>query len=63
MAQQERVQKRSSKKSEEVVEENQSEIVKAEKAKEDLDALMDEIDELLIDSADMVRNYVQAGGQ
>ena len=65
MAQQELIERKASKRSEEPPAPTKAEEQKAkvEKIKADTDSLMDEIDEILVDSVEFTKNYVQAGGE
>ncbi len=64
MAKQEQKKKKESKPSEEAVTASAEVIEKGKKTEEELDALMDEIDDVLEENAEeFIKNYVQKGGE
>ncbi len=64
MAKQERKKKKESEQTEEETTASAEVIEKGKKAEEELDALMDEIDDVLEENAEeFIKNYVQKGGQ
>jgi ubiquitin-like protein Pup len=64
MAEQERIQKQRTERSDKTTEDVSVDATKGDQLKADLDDLLDEIDEVLEENAEeFVRNYVQKGGE
>ncbi len=64
MAKQEQKKKKGSEQSEEAATANAEVVEKGKKTEEELDALMDEIDDVLEENAEeFIKNYVQKGGE
>jgi ubiquitin-like protein Pup len=64
MAEQERIQKQRTERSDKTSEDVSVDATKGDQLKADLDDLLDEIDEVLEENAEeFVRNYVQKGGE